>query len=256
MAVVVAPTGCGDGRSTPDATPSSTTSGTSGPTTSVPTTTVSVPAPTTVPPTTTTAVPAFEGTAVEIPPEVRSRMDGVSMRPGCPVGYDGLRYLRLSHWTMDGVVATGELVVAAEHADAVVGVFRRLFDARFPIRRMTLVDDFGLAADPRDGADDFASIEADNTSAFNCREAFGNDNWSEHAFGRAIDINPIENPYVFRDGTTDHPASVPYLDRTLGAPGMITDGDVVVRAFADIGWGWGGTWSGIKDYQHVSASGR
>jgi hypothetical protein len=183
-------------------------------------------------------------------------MDGVSMRPGCPVGYDGLRYLRVSHWDFDGNVLTGELVVNALAAEGVARAFGRIYDARFPVRRMTLVDDFGLADDPRDGADDFASIEADNTSAFNCREAFGNDNWSEHAFGNAIDINPLENPYVFRDGTTDHAASAFFLDRSVAAPGVIGPDSVVVAAFADIGWTWGGTWTGIKDYQHFSASGR
>ena len=108
------------------------------------------------------------------------------------------------------------------------------------------------------GGSDFRSIEADNTSSFNCRSATGSSHWSEHAYGQAIDLDPIENPYVDRGGTTSHPASRPYLDRARvrTRPGVIADGGVVTRAFARIGWGWGGRWSGPRDYQHLSASGR
>ncbi len=151
---------------------------------------------------------------------------------------------------------TGELVVNASVADNVVAVFRRLYEAGFPIRRMTLVDDYGAASDPADGADDFASIEADNTSAFNCRQRTGTGGWSEHSFGTAIDLNPLENPYVSSDGTTSHPGSRRFLDRSLAVPGVIAGDGPAVAAFRDIGWGWGGTWSTPKDYQHFSRSGR
>ena len=90
-------------------------------------------------------------------------------------------------------------------AATLVGVFRRLYAAGFPIRRMRPVDAYG--------GSDFRSIEADNTSAFNCRRVEGTSRWSNHAYGRAIDVNPIENPYVSSRGTTSHPASHPYLDR-------------------------------------------
>ena len=100
------------------------------------------------------------------------------------------------------------------------------------------------------------SIEADNTSAFNCRTVEGTTRWSEHAYGRAIDLNPIENPYVASDGTTSHRASRPYLRRSPYRPGMAVAGGAVVRAFDAVGWSWGGRWSGVKDYQHFSASGR
>jgi hypothetical protein len=113
---------------------------------------------------------------------------------------------------------------------------------------MRLVDNYG--------ASDFASIEADNTSSFNCRRATGQTRWSEHAFGRAIDINPIENPYVYPNGTTVHRASRAYLDRSRSRPGMAMPGGVLVRAFGQVGWGWGGTWVGAKDLQHFSSSGR
>ncbi len=200
------------------------------------------------PATTAPAGPAFAAQVREVPPEVRARMDGVSMRPGCPAGYDDLRYLTLSYLDFDGVARTGELVVHRTVADDVVEVFRTLFEVGYPIRRMELVDEHG--------ADDFASIEADNTSAFNCRRNRGKPGWSEHSWGWAIDLNPIENPFITAEGTTYHPASEPYLDRSVDAPGTVHDGDAVVAAFAAVGWGWGGTWTPEPDIQHFSVNGR
>jgi len=103
-------------------------------------------------------------------------------------------------------------------------------------------------------ADDRESMRHDNTSAFNCRYVAGTTTWSQHAFGRAIDINPVENPYV--DGShVSPPRGRRYLDRSDVRPGMIVRGDVVLRVFRRIGWGWGGDWSFVKDYQHFSANG-
>jgi hypothetical protein len=175
-------------------------------------------------------------------------MVGVSWHRGCPVGLDGLRYLRVRHYGFDGRVHTGEMVVAAGAVDAVHRVFGALFVAHFPIRRMHLVDDYG--------GNDFRSIEADNTSAFNCRPATGSSRWSEHAYGRALDVNPIENPYVYANRTTSHRASRPYVDRSRRRPGMATPRGVLVRSFKAAGWGWGGDWPYPKDYQHFSASSR
>ena len=158
-----------------------------------------------------------------------------------------LRLLRLGHRTFGGGTRVGRLIVHRDVARDVVAVFRRLYAAGVPIRRMVPVDAYG--------ASDFRSIEADNTSAFNCRYVEGTTRWSEHAYGRAIDVNPIENPYV-SGGRTSHRASVPYLDRTRRRPGMAFEGGALVRAFDAIGWGWGGRWSSVKDYQHFSASGR
>jgi D-alanyl-D-alanine carboxypeptidase len=169
-----------------------------------------------------------------------------SWRPGCPVPLSGLRLLTVSHIGMDGAAHTGELVVAASVADDVVTVFRRLYEARFPIRSLRLVDDFG-------GSDD-ASMAADNTSAFNCRAVTGGTTFSEHAYGTAIDINPVENPYR-RGSTVAPPAGRAFLNRPRSA-GVIHAGDVVTKAFADIGWKWGGWWSSSVDYQHFSPTGR
>ena len=190
---------------------------------------------------------SFRGTISRIDKPLAAEMTGVSWRPGCPVHLRDLRLLRVSHWRFDGSERVGRLIVHEDVARDLVSVFRRLYESRFPIRRMVPVDAYG--------ASDFRSIEADNTSAFNCRYVEGTRRWSEHAYGRAIDVNPIENPYV-SGGSTSHPASVPYLDRGRRRPGMAYEGGALVRAFDAIGWGWGGRWSGVKDYQHFSASGR
>jgi len=174
------------------------------------------------------------------------RMTGVSWRRGCPVGLGDLRLVTLSHWGFDGRSRTGRLLVHRDVARELVQVFRDLYAARFPIRRMVPVDAYG--------GSDFRSIEADNTSAFNCRYVEGTTRWSNHAYGRAIDVNPIENPYV-SGGSTSHSASRPYVDRRR-RPGMAYEGGALVRAFDRIGWGWGGRWTSVKDYQHFSETGR
>jgi hypothetical protein len=186
-------------------------------------------------------------TVQPIGPSLARTMTGVSWRPGCPVGLRDLRVVVARHWGFDGHEHVGRIVVHRDVAADVASVLRRLHAARFPIRRMVPVDAYG--------ASDFRSIEADNTSAFNCRYVEGTSRWSEHAYGRAIDFNPIENPYV-SGGRTSHRASVRYVDRTPCRRGMACPGNAVLRAFESIGWGWGGYWSGTKDYQHFSASGR
>ena len=183
-----------------------------------------------------------------IPPAMRAQMTGVSWHPGCPVGLSDLRLITLTYRGFDGRDHNGRLIANRDAATALVAVFRRLYAARFPIRRMELVD--------RYGGDDYRSIEADNTSSFNCRNATGSTRWSNHAYGRAIDVNPIENPYV-SGGTTSHPASRPYLDRARHGRGTAYEGGALVEAFRSVGWGWGGTWSGsVRDYQHFSVNGR
>ena len=171
---------------------------------------------------------------------------GPSWHSGCPVAVSQLRVLTLTHWGFDGRVHSGRLVVNADAATPLLRVFRRLYALRFPIPRMVPVDAYG--------ADDYRSIEADNTSSFNCRRATGSTHWSEHAYGEAVDLDPLENPYV-ENGRTSHPGSVPYLDRSRLRPGMVSP--AVIAAFRSIGWGWGGNWTGsVRDYQHFSRSGR
>jgi hypothetical protein len=170
-----------------------------------------------------------------------------SWHPGCPVGIDGLRLIRMTYWGMDHRPHDGEMVVSAHAAGKLVKVFRQLYASRYPIRRMELVD--------RYKGSDFKSIEADNTSAFNCRNATGSSSWSQHAYGLAVDLNTCENPYVHPNGHIEHPRCVKYGNRKRHDPGLIHGGDRVVRAFRSIGWGWGGSWGGPWDFQHFSANG-
>ncbi len=189
--------------------------------------------------------PEFRATVGPITDALAARM-ATSWHTGCPVPLTDLRYVTVTHWDMAGASVTGELVVHADVADSLVAVFSALFDAHYPIASMRLVDDFG-------GSDD-ASMAADNTSAFNCRAITGGTGWSEHAYGRAIDVNPVENPYVV-GGHVAPPAGKAFADRHA-APGVVQAGDVVVRAFAAQGWRWGGSWTNPIDYQHFSTTGR
>jgi hypothetical protein len=191
--------------------------------------------------------PVFHGSFSRIDAITRAEMIGSSWHQGCPVAIADLRLLRMDYLGFDDLVHRGRLIVHEAEARPIRRVFRTLFYARYPIRRMRLVDAYG-------GSDD-RSMAADNTSAFNCRPVEGTSRWSEHAYGRAIDINPVENPFV--SGThVSPPRGRAYADRARRAPGMIHAGDAVVRAFAAVGWCWGGNWNSPTDYQHFSASGR
>jgi hypothetical protein len=169
-----------------------------------------------------------------------------SWRPGCPLDVTELRAVEVSHWGFDGEVHTGRLIVAANVAQDIVEIMRDLFDASFPIERMEPVDLY-------DG-DDNRSMAANNTSAFNCRPVTGGSSWSEHSYGRAIDVNPLVNPYVVGSRVLP-PEGEAFADRSQDAPGMIHGGDVVVDAFAARGWKWAGYWDSPTDYQHFSTTG-
>lgn len=218
---------------------------TTAPTTSATTTPTTTPT-TTMTTTTTTAAP--DPTFAISIAEVTAEDLGVSWRPDCPVPVEDLRWLEVSHWDDEGAAVTGAVVVHAEHADDLAAVFERLFEAEFPIHMMRPITEFG--------GDDNASMAANNTSAFNCREISGRPGvWSQHAYGGAIDINPLVNPWV-RGSRVDPPEGAPFVDRDASVAGLIVAGDVVTEAFADIGWGWGGEWTSTLDYQHFSHNGR
>jgi hypothetical protein len=185
-------------------------------------------------------------------PLQRNLINNESWQPGCPEPLSDLRLLTVSHWDFEGRVRTGQLVVNREAAAGLAKVFRRLYQLKFPIRHMRLDDMYGP---PR-------AIPADEdvSGSFRCRRAVpspcggGSGNWSNHAYGLAIDINPIENPYI-GCGRVHDPRMAPYVDRSRLKKGMVTP--AVVRAFRSIGWGWGGDWAGnTKDYMHFSATGR
>jgi hypothetical protein len=200
------------------------------------------------------ALQQYESSIRPIPQPVRASLQGESWRPGCPVALGDLRVLTVSHWDFDGRVREGQLIVNEAAAAPLAKVFRRLHRLRFPIRHMRLDDMYGPArARPSDG---------DITGSFRCRQSVpspctggsASGRWSNHAYGLAIDVNPVENPYV-GCGRTRNRASARYLDRSKQRPGMVTR--AVVRAFESIGWGWGGDWSGdTKDYMHFSHNGR
>lgn len=191
----------------------------------------------------TTAGPPFESKVST----VSAAQLGASWRDGCPVPPEQLRALDLTYWGYDGAAHSGRVIVHEAYAERIVAVLRDVYVARFPIERMTPIDAYG--------GDDQASMRANNTSGFNCRYVTGTTNWSEHAFGRAIDVNPLVNPYV-KGSSVDPPEGAPYADRRRSDAGIIHGGDAVVRAFAAQGWRWGGYWSSGKDYQHFSSSGR
>jgi hypothetical protein len=179
-----------------------------------------------------------------VDPVLRRQLVGRNWHPGCPVPIADLRVLTVDYWGFDGRTHTGRLVVNQAAATPLLGVFRRLYGLHFAIRRMGPVDNSG---------DDTSSFDCRNAVPSPCSGGSSNGHWSMHAYGLAVDLNPIENPYT-GCGRTRKRASRPYLDRSRLRKGMVTP--AVVRAFAAIGWGWGGSWSGsTKDYMHFSWNG-
>jgi len=201
------------------------------------------------------ALAPFHSSVEPLSKPVRTQLKaGGFWHKGCPVALSDLRLLTVSYRDFDRRTAhTGQLVVNKTAARPLARVFRKLFRLRFPIRHMRFEDAYGpRRSRPRDG---------DVTGSFECREAVpspcsggsGTGSWSMHAYGLAVDVNPVENPYV-GCGQSRDPASRPYFDRSRHRKGMV--GRRVVRAFRSIGWGWGGAWTGnTKDYMHFSSTG-
>jgi hypothetical protein len=187
----------------------------------------------------------FRSTLAPIGPAIRARM-GQTWKPGCPVGLADLRYVTVSFRGFDGRPHTGELVVHRRVARQVAWVFARLYRAGFPIEAMRLVTTADLHAHP--------TGDGNNTAAFVCRAARQQARWSAHAYGLAVDVDPFQNPYRRGDLVLPELAGA-YLDRDRARPGMIRAGDVATRAFAAIGWTWGGTWRSPTDLMHFSATG-
>jgi hypothetical protein len=196
----------------------------------------------------------FHSSIEPLPQPVRAQLKaGGFWHRGCPVSLADLRLLTVSHRGFDRQVHTGELVVNQSAARPLARVFRRLYRIRFPMRHMRLADFYGPRRD--------RPPDADVSAAFECREAVpspctggrGTGSWSMHAYGLAVDLNPVENPYV-GCGQSRDPAARRYRDRSRHRRGMV--GGRVVKAFRSIGWGWGGSWTGnTKDYMHFSSSG-
>jgi hypothetical protein len=168
---------------------------------------------------------------------------GPSWRPGCPADPRQLRRVDVDYFGFDGKTLRGDLIVDQDLTADVVGIFEQLLLLRYPIATIRTLDTYP-------GADDELSMEDNNTSAYNCRDIPGTGRWSQHAFGRAIDLNPLLNPSVDRAGAFQPRPAAPYLDRTRTDPGVLHEEDAAVRVFTDRGWRWGGDWRSPKDYQH------
>jgi hypothetical protein len=185
----------------------------------------------------------FHSTVAPVPPAILARS---TWQTGCPVSAEELRYLTMSFWGFDGKPHTGEMIVNAQVADAVPTVFAQLYAAHFPIEEMRVASNADETAAPTGDGND--------TTAFVCRPTVGQKNWSVHAYGLAIDVNPFCNPY--QDGSLVVPElASAYLNRSDVRPGMILPGDATTRAFASIGWTWGGSWNSPKDLMHFSSNG-
>ncbi|MDQ3529544.1 MAG: M15 family metallopeptidase [Actinomycetota bacterium] len=197
---------------------------------------------------TAAAARAFHGSVRELSVDLRQRMRGVSWHKGCPVPLRNLRLVTVSRYRWNGKPGHGWLVVHADVANDVVRAFEHLYTKKFRIRSLKLVD--------RYGGDDTKSMDANNTSAFNCRAVSGTSTWSQHSYGRAIDLNPVQNPYV-RGSVVQPDRGRRYLDRDDVRKGMIVQPGPARWAFVRvIDWQWGGNWSSSKDYQHFSSNGR
>lgn len=176
---------------------------------------------------------------------VFARIEGKSYKEDCTTLREDLRYLRVMHYNKEGEVRRGELICHKDIADALLEIFQELYKAKYPIERMVLVDEYG--------ADDEASMCANNSSAFNFRYISGTRKLSSHSRGMAIDINPLYNPYVRqgKGGVRVSPSGASgYVDRTKEFPYMIVKGDLCYRLFKKYGFTWGGEWKNSKDYQH------
>jgi hypothetical protein len=187
----------------------------------------------------------------QLPPAVQRQLRRHHFfHTGCPVPQSGLRVLTVPYWGFDRQAHAGQMVVNAGAAHPLGRVFKRLYRLRFPIRHMTLTEAYIRL--PADG-DPTASFECRQAVPSPCTGGSGTGSWSMHAYGLAVDVNPVENPYV-GCGQSRDPSTRPYRDRTRQLRGMI--GPRVIAAFRSIGWGWGGSWSGnTKDYMHFSATG-
>jgi len=197
-----------------------------------------------VPPPTTTTKPSPPAFEYSVEP-VTEQTVALTWREECPLHYSELSLLTLTYWNLEGRPVKGKMVINAAVVEDVITAFRDLFAIGFPIERMALVDDYG--------GDDNEAMAANVTSGFNCRYVDGTEHWSDHAYGLAIDINPLLNPWE-RDGDVLPVEGTRYTDRGDPVPGMINLGDPIVDILADVGWSWGGVWTSA-DYMHFSRPG-
>ena len=181
----------------------------------------------------------------EITDEIFQRIYGKSFKEDCTVPREDLRYLHVLHVDLDGNVHEGEMIVNYHIAEDVLDIFRQLYEAGYPIERMRLVDEYN--------AEDEASMEDNNSSAFNFRFISHTTRVSKHGLGLAVDINPLYNPYtkvVDGERIIEPITGEPYLDRDADFPYKIDENDLCYKLFIEHGFEWGGAWEDRKDYQH------
>lgn len=185
---------------------------------------------------------SFKSHISRIPSNVQNRMKHYTWHQGCPLPLTKLRYIELSYWGFDNKPHLGTLIVNQSLANEVVQIFKSLYEHKFPIERMQLMDEFK-------GNDD-AAMTANNTSAFNCRDITGKPGvFSQHSYGRAIDINTKINPYV--NGKRILPANgASFVDRSKPYPGKIIKNSFIYKLFIQNDWDWAGNWDDVQDYQH------
>lgn len=197
----------------------------------------------------------FTSRSIEEGDSVYNRIYGQSYVDNDNIDLDELRYLKMLHINFDGNYQVGEMIVNEDVAGDVLEIFEILCAEGYEIYSMYLIDDF-WAGDPDDS--DWYSIDANNTSCFCYRTATGLGNLSKHALGKAIDINPQQNPYVTYDSDGDahysHDNASSYVYDRYDGEHMITTSDRAYDLFTDYGWTWGGSWSSPKDYQHFQIS--
>ena len=185
---------------------------------------------------------------------IYNRIIGKSYQPNDYVALSDLRYLKVLHYNFEGQVQVGELIVNAQIVDDFLSAFKQLYENQYQIQEMVLIDNYWAG----DGdSSDYNSIEHNNTSAFCFRNATGSGNLSKHAYGRAIDINSQQNPYVTYNngyGSCAHGNAQQYLDRSSGLPHVITHDDICYQIFTQLGFTWGGDWGNPKDFQHFEKS--
>lgn len=195
------------------------------------------------------------GVSEPIPEDVRESMRGISMPEGATVGFDDLSYLTIPHYDFEGNIVEGHMVVDKDVAEDVLNIFKELYDIQYPIERMELIDKYDEMQTEEFDSLDRSSMGRNNTSCFCYRVVNGSSNLSNHARGRAIDLNPLINPWV--QGSSYSPRNAgPYVDREkvfeddIINRATIHAGDEVVQIFEKYGWSWGGYWQSQQDYQH------
>lgn len=179
---------------------------------------------------------------VTIDEAMAKAMTGKSFHENPHIALEDLRVVHVPHYGFDGATHQGSLVVHEKIAEDILEIFTELYEAQYPIEKMIPVDAYE--------GDDNAAMVDNNTSAFNYRVVAGTVKLSNHAYGLAIDINPLVNPWVTKDGRVAPIEGEAYADRSLKAKGMIHKGGLCYEAFTSRGFAWGGDWKNSKDYQH------